>query len=333
MAKRVVPLLFVLFAPGVALAAPPADAEPSDRPVVQVPDPVDSNTATKATPRQPDESTTPEDDGQIASEDASAEGQAAPVESAPSDPTQPDAAPQPDPEPQPQPQPEAQPEPDMANLLDSDEAEPERLRIRVAPPDTRGVDHREKMRSYYARVYRPEHNPSRLYFAARGAYAISGTNGASGTSGGGRMGFVTAEIGQTWNYVGYAIGPTLFAGSMTYGDNGIETSSPILVGGGPSLSLGRLALVGRGFVDLRLGYNFFYAPVATTRAGEPDPADAAPHGPKVQVDMGLLLHDSERRRFRHGLGTTIGWQMLAHSLAGDYPMINTFTIGFGYFFG
>ncbi len=222
-------------------------------------------------------------------------------------------------------------DPDLSHYLDSDEPAAGLGRVRIATADTSGVDHRERLRSHYAATYRPAHNPARLWFAARGSLAMAGVD----TTGGGRMGSLSAEIGQTWNKFGYGVGPTLLAGGLSFrdgDDSDARRYSPLLVGGGPSLSLGRLALVGRGYVDVRVGYNFFYADVRGD-GDALDPADAAPHGPKVQVDMGLLLHGSERRRFRHGLGASVGWQMLVHSLAGPYPRVNSFSVGLSYFFG
>lgn len=224
----------------------------------------------------------------------------------------------------------AKEEKDLSNLLGSDEA-PAVDRVRVSnagAPDR--VDQSERLRNYYARTYRPAHNPSRLWFAARGAYALSGT---TDNAGGGRMAFVNAEIGQTWNFIGYGLGAAVYAGGLTFGQNGVEKYGGVLVGGGPSLGLGRLGLFGRGYLDFRVGYNFFYAPVLSTREGLSDPPDAAPHGPKVQLDVGLLMLGSERRRFRHGLGASIGWQLLVHSFAGPYPTVNTFNVGISYFFG
>src|SRR5690606_16516850 len=146
---------------------------------------------------------------------------------------------------------------DLSNLLVSDEPEVATPRVRAADDRTR-VDRNERLRNYYARIYRPEHNPSRLYFGARGAYALAGT---SERSGGGRMGFANVELGQTWNHVGYGVGGTLLAGDLTFGDQGVEKFAGVIVGGGPSLGLGRLGLFGRGYLDFRVGYNFFYAPV------------------------------------------------------------------------
>ncbi|MFV8756756.1 hypothetical protein ACNOYE_39940 [Nannocystaceae bacterium ST9] len=267
------------------------------------------------------------------------EADAAPVDP-PSDP-----APEPSPDPSVDPAPlqdpnvptsesaePVEPEPDeeeIANLLDSDEPEVER-RAATPPPTRDRVDHAERMRGYYASIYRPRANPARVWFAARGAYSLTGNAEAVG---GGRMGFASVEAGQTWNWLGYGLGATLMAGSLTFGEEGVAKSAGVLIGGGPSLGLGRLALLGRGYVDLRVGYNFFYAPVQTTRAGLADPIDASPHGPKVQLDIGLMLHDSESRRFRHGLAATLGWQMLVHSFTGEYPRLNSFNVGIGYFFG
>jgi hypothetical protein len=216
-------------------------------------------------------------------------------------------------------------------LLDSDQPEQAPARVRVsnsAAPG--GVDRSERLRNYYARIYRPEHNPARVYFAARAGYGLAGTSEGVG---GGRMGFANVEAGQTWNVIGYGIGAAVYGGSLTFGEDGVEKFAGLLVGGGPSLGLGRLGLFGRGYLDIRAGYNFFYAPVSSTRVGAIDPPDAAPHGPKLQLDAGLLFHDSESRRFRHGIGFTLGWQLLVHSFAGEFPVVNTFNIGLGYFFG
>lgn len=228
-------------------------------------------------------------------------------------------------------EPKPETEPEIANLLGSDEPEPPASRpLAVAPSSRERVDHAERMRGYYAKLYRPASNPARVYFAARGAYALTGSGNAVG---GGRMGTANVEAGQTWNYVGYALGATLMAGGLGFGENGVEKSAGLLIGAGPSLGLGRLALLGRGYFDFRVGYNFFYAPVQTTRAGLSDPPDAAPHGPKAQIDIGLLLHDAQSRRFRHGFGASLGWQMLVHSFAGEFPRLNSFNVGISYFFG
>jgi hypothetical protein len=220
---------------------------------------------------------------------------------------------------------------DLSNLLVSEEPEQTSPRVRVSNASAPSrVDSSERLRNYYARTYRPAHNPSRLWFAARGAYALAGTTQGIG---GGRMGFVNAELGQTWNFIGYGLGAAVYAGSLTFGQNGVEKYGGLLVGGGPSLGLGRLGLFGRGYLDFRVGYNFFYAPVLSTREGLANPPDAAPHGPKVQFDAGLMLHDSGGRRFRHGFGASFGWQLLVHSFAGPFPTVNMFNIGINYFFG
>jgi hypothetical protein len=218
----------------------------------------------------------------------------------------------------------------LGNLLTSDEPEDDDRRVATPSGPRERVDHGERLRGYYAKIYRPADNPARVWFAARGAYSLTGS---SSSVGGGRMGVAAVEAGQTWNWLGYGLGLTVMGGSLTFGPDGVSKSSGILVGGGPSLGLGRLALLGRGYVDFRVGYNFFYAPVRAAYAGFADPEDASPHGPKVQLDIGLLLHDSESRRFRHGLGATLGWQMLVHSFTGEYPRLNSFNVGLGYFFG
>lgn len=323
--------------PQLALAAPVDSAPPVQRPsqaneqnvaTDTTPAPSEAEEAAKDTTSIPEKSVTPEagtpstaegSDTPTAEDGADRGSQASESASAP-------AAPQPE---QPAlPESEA-PEQDLSHLLDSDEPEASpRVRVRPSSPDR--VDPSERLRNYYANVYRPKHNPARVFFAARGAYALAGTRESVG---GGRMAYANVELGQTWNFIGYGVNAAVYAGGLTFGQTGVEQFAPVLVGGGPSLGLGRLSLLGRGYLDFRAGYNFFYAPVAATREGMADPPDAAPHGPKLQLDVGLLFHDSESRRFRHGIGFNIGWQLLVHSLAGEFPLMNTFTVGVGYFFG
>lgn len=313
--RRVVPLCLTLLLPKLAFAAPSPEQPTIQRPS-QRPSATPTETSVPAT-------AAPESNEEPVAEDTEVAGPESP------EPT-PDPAPAPEPEPEPIPADAGQQE-DLSNLLDSDEPEQAPPRVRVS--DTAApqrVDRSERLRNYYARIYRPEHNPARIYFAARAAYALAGTSTGIG---GGRMGFANAELGQTWNFIGYGIGAAVYGGELTFGENGVEKFAGLLVGGGPSLGMGRLGLFGRGYLDLRLGYNFFYAPITSTRVGMIDPPDAAPHGPKLQIDAGLLLHDSERRRFRHGIGVSLGWQLLVHSFAGEYPVLNTFNVGFSYFFG
>jgi hypothetical protein len=307
LARRLAPSCLLMLLPGVVLAAPPEQPGP----VVQRP----------SEPREPvgpdaevGEQTVTEDTANADDEPAEAPTDTTDPSNSPTTETQPD-----------------QEQKDLSNLLVSEEPEQPSPRVRVSNAGTPNrVDASERQRNYYARTFRPPHNPSRLWFAARGAYALSGTTEGVG---GGRMAFVNAEIGQTWNFIGYGVGAAIYAGGLTFGQNGVEKYGGVLVGGGPSLGLGRLGLFGRGYLDFRVGYNFFYAPVLSTREGLADPPDAAPHGPKVQLDAGLLMHDSGGRRFRHGFGVSVGWQLLVHSFAGPFPMVNTFNVGLGYFFG
>jgi hypothetical protein len=312
MLDRVAPFCFLALLPNVVLAAPPDQLNSSVEAPAEAGEAVGPDTGAVEQPVTEDTATADGEPAEVQPVDA-ADGMTDPSTSPATEPTA-----------------EPREEKDLSNLLGSDEAAPDK-RVRVSSagaPDR--VDQSERLRNYYARTYRPEHNPSRLWFAARGAYALSGT---SENVGGGRMAFVNAELGQTWNFIGYGLGAAVYAGGLTFGEDGVEKYGGVLVGGGPSLGLGRLALLGRGYLDFRVGYNFFYAPVLSTREGLADPPDAAPHGPKVQLDVGLLLLGSERRRFRHGIGANVGWQLLVHSFAGPFPIVNTFNVGLSYFFG
>ncbi|PRP97306.1 hypothetical protein [Enhygromyxa salina] len=330
--RRLAPLCLTLLLPSLAFAAPAADGPAVQHPT-KAPDPssitpVETHVPTTAGPEASEQTVTEDTQPDVADPGANP---AADPEANPA----PDAAPGPGAMPPPEhpgdaTQPPAEQE-DLSSLLVSDEPESAPPRVRVSNSATPNrVDRSERLRNYYSRIYRPAHNPARIYFAARAAYALSGTS--SGT-GGGRMGSANVELGQTWNFIGYGIGAAVYGGDLTFGEDGVEKFGGLLVGGGPSLGLGRLGLFGRGYLDVRAGYNFFYAPVSSTRVGVIDPPDAAPHGPKLQLDAGLLFHDSESRRFRHGIGMSLGWQLLVHSFAGEYPTLNTFNVGLSYFFG
>jgi hypothetical protein len=321
--RCVAPLCLILLSPSLAFAAPSEDGPEIQRPT-KAPDPI------PITPVETGDPTTanPQSDEQSVPGDTQPEVTDTPD----ADPDQPGANPPPtDTSEDAQTKPEQPEQEDLTDLLGSDEPEqaPPRVRVSATAAPNR-VDRGERLRNYYAQIYRPKHNPPRLYFAARAAFAMAGTSTGIG---GGRMGAANVELGQTWNFIGYGIGAAVYGGGLTFGENGVEKFAGLLVGGGPSVGLGRLGLFGRGYFDARLGYNFFYAPVSSTRVGMIDPPDAAPHGPKVQFDAGLLFHDSESRRFRHGIGMNLGWQLLVHSFAGEYPVLNTFTVGLGYFFG
>lgn len=340
--RRAALLCTLMLTPQLALAAPADSDPPVQRPsqgseqnvaTDTTPAPTEAEEAAKDTTSSPETQaeTSPEAEAKTPtpSDDADqTEAKQAP-DGAPAEPDASEgAAPTSPPPAASEPESKAEQE-DLSHLLDSNEPEASpRVRVRPSSPDR--VDRSERLRNYYASIYRPKHNPARVFFAARGAYALAGT---SDNVGGGRMGYANVEVGQTWNFVGYGINAAVYAGGLTFGSTGVEQFAPVLVGGGPSIGLGRLSLLGRGYLDFRAGYNFFYAPVAATREGMANPPDAAPHGPKLQLDVGLLFHDSESRRFRHGIGFNIGWQLLVHSLAGDFPLMNTFNIGVGYFFG
>jgi hypothetical protein len=119
----------------------------------------------------------------------------------------------------------------------------------------------------------------------------------------------------------------------------------VLVGGGPTLNLGRLALLGRGYLDFRVGYDFFYGAVNQRRdnptivAPQGDPnlrleqaENLAPHGPRLQLNMGRLSV-SNYRRYIHGFGVSMGYQGLVGSFRGDLPFTHMLTLGLSYWMG
>ena len=193
----------------------------------------------------------------------------------------------------------------------------------------------------YEQRFRPAHNPVRFNLGVRALFANAGGNKRTG----GRLGGAQVDIGQTWNRAGYAVTASAWGGRVFLPrETGAEMNA--LFGLGPTVALGRLALLGRGFLDLRLGYDFLYGVVnerranATVVAPQSDP-DAVrliqtdnlmPHGPRLALQMGLLSGDSSRRFF-HGFGVSMGYQALVHSFRGELPFTHMLTIGIAYWMG
>ncbi len=183
----------------------------------------------------------------------------------------------------------------------------------------------------YRNLFRPPGNPGRFNVVVRGVYMIAG-NGKSTLSG--RLGGITADIGQSFNKIGYAVTVAAHFGSLLHTTKERETQTIALLGGGPTINLGRLALLQRGFLDARLGYDFFVAP---TREIIDNMAIAdgirAPHGPRFNINMGLLSNPARARKLFSGFGLTIGYQALVGDLRGDLPFTNMLQFGLVYWGG
>jgi hypothetical protein len=197
----------------------------------------------------------------------------------------------------------------------------------------------EAITKKYAPRYRPGTNPTRINFVVRGLFANAGGSKISG----GRLGGVAADIGTTWNHFGVAATGTVYGGRVGLRES---TNAEInaMIGIGPTVGLGRIVLLGRGFLDLRLGYDFYYAVVnqrsSETIVAAQDPGDVSvtkaknliPHGPRVRLDLGLLSLDTNRRFF-HGFGVSMGYQALVGSMNGGLPPTHMLTLGLTYWMG
>lgn len=227
----------------------------------------------------------------------------------------------------PPPEQPAEPEPWHIDptMLDADE--PDELdeptfspRATPSPPSPRELSPEQMqaaMRAAYAQRYRPPSNPVRLNVTARGVFtALSGRDGVNG-----RLGGVGVDLGLARNHFGAALTLRGLAGRVQLDP---QTALTAMVGGGPTLGVGRLALLGRGYVDTRVGYDLFYAP-------SPGGTARAPHGPRLRLDLGLLL-EGERRR-THGVGFSVGYQRLVGSAHGPMPPANVMSIGVAYWLG
>ncbi len=311
----------------VAIPLPVLGAAPeaTPGPAVQVPE------AERAVP--PSDATTPP----VQRPGGSAEAVPPPTDAAPSTPT-PDATTPSEPTPV-----EAVP----ADALEAEPATPTTTptpaptvaTTRPAASPSEELSPSEAITAEYAPRYRPQHNPGRFNLVVRGLFANAGGSKVVG----GRLGGAAVDAGQSWNHFGYAVTGTVYGGRLVMQDASREEINA-LIGVGPTVGLGRLALLGRGFLDLRLGYDFYYGVVnrrddETVSGGDPGDVtvtkakNLVPHGPRVRLDLGLLSLDT-RRRFFHGFGVSMGYQALVGSM-GDtkMPPIHMLTIGLTYWMG
>lgn len=169
----------------------------------------------------------------------------------------------------------------------------------------------------YRDLYRPRHNPGRLHIVARAQYTMGSS--FDGTLSG-RTGGAQLDIGQSFNYIGYAATLRGEGGVIDFGATG-RSQMTALLGGGPTLSLGRLGMLQRGYIDFRVGYDFFFAPARERllEGGAARLPAQSPHGPRVQLNMGLLLSPDRSRKLFHGVGVGLGYQVLVGSFRGDLP--------------
>lgn len=186
------------------------------------------------------------------------------------------------------------------------------------------------IKAMYRDLYRPKHNPGRFNVTARAIYQIG--NSFDGTLSG-RTGGAQVDIGQSWNFIGYAASLRAEGGSLYFGKEG-NSQITALVGGGPTLSLGRLGMLQRGLLDFRVGYDFFYAPTRTLIGGGAERDIArVPHGPRAQLNLALLVNPGRERKLFHAVGVMVGYQVLVGSFRGDLPASQFLQFGLTYWGG
>ena len=207
----------------------------------------------------------------------------------------------------------------------------ERPPTRVRSEEESAEAEDQAIAAMYRSLYRPSTNPGRFNIVARGVYVLAGSRDNSMQ---GRLGGLSADIGQSFNKFGYAVTLVAQFGNLLHTTKDRQEQTIALVGGGPTLSLGRLALLQRGFLDVRVGYDFFAGPTRQIVDNAPI-ADGirAPHGPRVSLNMGLLTNGARARKLFHGFGLTLGYQALVHSLRGDWPVVNMLQFGIVYWGG
>jgi hypothetical protein len=230
------------------------------------------------------------------------------------------------------------------DLLTAEEPEPSATTgpAPVTRPQVSSAEASETaLRRNFSTQWRPASNPGKLNIAVRALFANAGGSHRIG----GRMGGAQVDVGQAWNSVGYGITASAWGGRVFLPrETGAEMNA--LFGIGPTLSLGRRALVQRGYLDVRVGYDFFYGVVNERRD---DPAilqaqaqssdqvtlvqadNLIPHGPRATIALGLFNPNS--RRFVQGGGLAIGYQGLVGSFRGELPFTHMLTLGFSYWLG
>ncbi|HRI06265.1 MAG TPA: hypothetical protein PKW35_00540 [Nannocystaceae bacterium] len=246
-----------------------------------------------------------------------------PATEAPAEPAEPEAPPEPP----------APSDPGLAEQLlgPSANQHPEERPAEPVPTEEEAAERdAAASEAFYRSIYRPANNPGRLNVAARLTYSVLGSKDRQV---GGRLGGLSVDVGQSWNRFGYAVTLTAMAGGVDLREGG-SLRTAALLGGGPTVGLGRLALLQYGFLDLRLGYDFFYAPVRVSEAATETPAFVAPHGPRLVMQMGLMASPARARRFFHGFGAVVGYQPFIGSLGGGtMSFTNTLTFGISYWMG
>lgn len=202
----------------------------------------------------------------------------------------------------------------------------------TVPTEAESADEEdEAIAAMYRGLYRPKTNPGRFNIVARAAYAIAGSvdNTVSG-----RLGLLSADLGQSFNKFGYALTLVAQFGSLDRVTTDRHTQTVALLGGGPTVSLGRLALLQRGFLDIRVGYDFLVGPTRRIVDGAAQSDGMrAPHGPRLALNMGLMSNSARARKLFHGFGLSIGYQALLGSFRGDFPVTNVLQFGIAYWGG
>lgn len=169
----------------------------------------------------------------------------------------------------------------------------------------------------YRDMFRPKSNPGRFHVVARAQYGFGSSFDGSLS---GRTGGAQVDLGQSFNYIGYAATLRAEGGQIDFGPTG-RSQMTGLIGGGPTLSLGRLGMLQRGYIDLRIGYDFFFAPTRerTLEGTVYKLPVQLPHGPRAQLNFGLFISPDRNRRMFHGVGLGLGYQVLVGSFRGDLP--------------
>jgi hypothetical protein len=181
----------------------------------------------------------------------------------------------------------------------------------------------------YRELYRPKRNPGRLHIIARAQFSFGSSFADHQLSG--RTGGVHLDLGQSFNFIGYALSLRAEGGAIDV-EPTRRTQITGLLGGGPTITLGRLGMLQRGYLDLRVGYDFLFAPARNVGADLTVTAAPAyfPHGPRAHLNMGLMINPGVTRKMFHGVGFSLGYQVLVGTFRGDLPASQFLSFGLHY---
>jgi hypothetical protein len=213
------------------------------------------------------------------------------------------------------------------------------------PSQPASGDGDDAKRRYYDRLFRPPHNPGRIGFGGQADIAFVGPNDPDQ---GGRMIHLELDFVHRWNRIGYGINAQSFFGDIPLSSETVQKGVPnsmtgellppttvfnrtnVIVGGGARVNLGRLSMIGIGYLDPQIGYAVHYAPVHAPADSGAKIDAVAPHGPEFRLDAGFVTHAENGEKWWRSFGVGFGYQAWIASFVNKLPTTHVVFIGIRY---